>query len=61
MRLEIAIKAAHRRTRQTYGAERMQRGLAEDGIIAGICRIKRIKRKSWVPRSVDLIVSLYLA
>ena len=45
MRLEVAIKAAHRRTRQTYGAERMQRELAEDGIKVGICRIKRIKRK----------------
>ncbi|MCX7912929.1 MAG: IS3 family transposase, partial [Dehalococcoidales bacterium] len=35
MRLEVAIKAAHRRTRQTYGAERLQRELAEDGIIVG--------------------------
>ena len=45
MRLEVVIKAAHRRTRQTYGAERLQRELAEDGIRVGICRIKRIKRK----------------
>ena len=45
MLLEVAIKAAHRRTRQTYGAERLQRELAEDGIRVGICRIKRIKRK----------------
>jgi len=44
-RLEVAIKAAHRRTRQTYGAERLQRELAEDGIRVGICRIKHIKRK----------------
>ena len=29
MRLEVEIKAAHRRTRQTYGAERMQHELAE--------------------------------
>ena len=40
-RLEVAIKAAHERTRQTYGAERLQRELAEDGIRVGICRIKR--------------------
>ena len=40
-----AIKAAHKRTRQTYGAERMQHELIEHGIRAGICRIKRIKRK----------------
>jgi len=45
IRLEVAIKAAHRRTRQTYGAERLQRELAEHGISVGICRIKRIKRK----------------
>ncbi len=45
IRLEIAIKAIHRRTRQTYRAERLQRELAEDGISVGICRIKRIKRK----------------
>jgi putative transposase len=45
IRLEIAIKAAHRRTRRTYGAERLQRELAKDGIRVGICRIKRIKRK----------------
>jgi transposase InsO family protein len=45
MRLEVAIKAAHRRTRQIYGAERLQRELARDGISVGICRIKRIKRK----------------
>jgi transposase InsO family protein len=45
IRLEVEIKAAHKRTRQTYGAERLQRELAEDGVIVGICRIKRIKRK----------------
>jgi len=45
MRLEVAIRAAHRRTRQTYGAERLQRELAEEGMRVGIYRIKRIKRK----------------
>jgi len=45
MRLEIEIKAAHRRTRQTYGAERMQYDLAEHGVRVGICRLKRIRRK----------------
>jgi len=44
-RLEMEIRAAHKGTRQTYGAERLQRELAEDGIRVGICRIKRIKRK----------------
>jgi len=45
MRLEVEIKAAHRRTRQTYGAERLQRELAGHGVRVGICRIKRIRRK----------------
>jgi transposase InsO family protein len=45
MRLEIEIRAAHRRTRQTCGPERLQRELAEHGIQAGICRIRRIRKK----------------
>jgi len=45
MRLEVEIKAAHCRTRQTYGAERMQHELAEHGVRVGICRLKRIRRK----------------
>jgi putative transposase len=44
-RLEAEIRAAHKRTRQTYGAERLQHDLAEHGIQVGICRIKRIRRK----------------
>src|SRR3990172_11073746 len=44
MRLEVEIKAAHKRTRQTYGPERLQHDLAEHGIRVGICRIKRIRR-----------------
>ena len=45
MRLEVEIKAAHRRTRQTYGAERMQHELVDHGLRVGICRLKRIRRK----------------
>ena len=45
VRLEVEIKAAHKRTRQTYGAERLQHELAEHGVQVGICRIKRIRRK----------------
>ena len=44
-RLEVEIKAAHRRTRQVYGAEKLQYDLAEHGIKVGVCRIKRIRRK----------------
>jgi putative transposase len=45
LRLELEIKAAHRRTRQTYGAERLQHELAEHGVMVGICRLKRLRRK----------------
>ena len=45
MRLEVEIKAAHKRTRQTYGPERLQHDLAEHGILVGICRIRRIRKR----------------
>jgi len=45
LRLEVEIKAADRRTKQTYGAERLQCDLAEHGVQVGICRIKRIRTK----------------
>jgi putative transposase len=44
-RLEAEIKAAHRRTRETFGAERLQHELSEHGIKAGVCRIRRIRKK----------------
>jgi transposase InsO family protein len=45
MRLEVEIKAAHKRTRETYGPERLQHDMAEHGVQVGICRIKRIRKK----------------
>ena len=44
-RLEIEIRAAHRRTRETYGPERLQRDLATHGLRIGVHRIKRLRRK----------------
>ena len=44
-RLEIEIKAADKRTRNTCGPERLQRDLAEHGVQAGVCRIKRLRKK----------------
>lgn len=44
-RLEVEIKAAHKRTRQTCGSERLQHDLAEHGVQVGVCRIKRIRKK----------------
>jgi len=45
VRLELEIRAADKRSRQTYGAERLQHELAEHGIRVGICRIRRIRKK----------------
>ena len=45
VRLELEIRAAHQRNRQTYGPERLQRDLAEHGVRVGVCRIKRIRQK----------------
>jgi putative transposase len=44
-RLEIEIRAAHQRTRQTCGPERLQQDLAAHGVKVGICRIRRIRKK----------------
>jgi putative transposase len=54
-RLEVEIRAAHKRTRQTYGAERLQQDLAEHGIQVGICRIKRIRRKLKLPVAENIL------
>jgi len=44
-RLEVEIRAAHKRTRQSCGPERLQKDLAEHGVHVGVCRIKRIRKK----------------
>jgi len=44
-RLEVAIRAAHVRTRQTYGPERLQAELRDEGYVTGIGRIKRLRKK----------------
>jgi transposase InsO family protein len=45
MRLEVEIKAAHKRTRRTCGPKRLQEDLAAHGVKAGISRIRRIRKK----------------
>jgi len=44
-RLEVEIKAAHKRTRETCGPERLQRDLKAHGITVGTSRIRRIRKK----------------
>ncbi len=44
-RLEIEIKAAHKRTRKTCGPERLQKDLAGHGVKVGISRIRRIRKR----------------
>ncbi len=42
MRLLVAIKAAHQRGRGTYGSKKIRAELAEQGIVVGLNRIKRL-------------------
>jgi len=44
-RLRVAAQAAHQRTRQTYGAVRLQRELAADGFRASLDAVKRVRRE----------------
>jgi putative transposase len=44
-RLEVEIKAAHKRTRGTCGPEILQQDLAAHGVKVGICRIRKIRKK----------------
>jgi transposase InsO family protein len=44
-RLEVEIRAAHMRTRQTCGPERLQQDLAAHGVKVGVFRIRRIRTK----------------
>lgn len=44
-RLGIEIKAAHKRTRGTFGPERLQHDLAAHGVKVGVCRIRKIRKK----------------
>ena len=44
LRLTVAIKAAHARGRGIYGPLKIQTELAAQGVIAGINRIKRLRK-----------------
>jgi hypothetical protein len=44
-RLELEIIAAHKRTEETYGPERLQKELACHSVHIGVHRIKRIRRQ----------------
>jgi transposase InsO family protein len=44
-RLEVAIQAAHKRTRASYGPERLQAELRDEGCPASVGRIKRLRKK----------------
>ena len=44
-RLEVAMQAAHKRTRASYGPERLQAELRDEGFPASVGRIKRLRKK----------------
>lgn len=44
-RLKVAAQAAHQRTRQTYGAGRLQKELAADGFPVSLGTVKSVRRE----------------
>ena len=44
-RLGVEIRAAHQRTRETYGAVRLQNNLVENGVEITIHRVRRMRKK----------------
>lgn len=45
-RLEVVIRAAHKRTREICGPERLQQDIAaHDGVQVGVHRVKRIRKQ----------------
>ena len=43
-RLAVEIRAAHKRTRETYGPERLQKDLVANGVKISVHRVKRIRK-----------------
>jgi putative transposase len=44
-RLEAQVRAAHERTRETFGPQRLQSDLADHGVHIGVHRIRRLRAK----------------
>jgi putative transposase len=45
-KLKVVISAAHKRTRETCGPERLQQDIAEqEGLLIGVHRIKRLRKE----------------
>ena len=44
-RLEVEIKAAHQRTRATYGAERLQEDMQAHGVDTSVYRVRKLRKK----------------
>jgi putative transposase len=44
-RLELEIRAAHQRTRQTFGPERLKDNLDKNGVNTSLYKVKRLRKK----------------
>lgn len=44
-RLEVAIRAAHRKSRGAHGPKKLKQDLVDEGIMVGECRIRRIRKR----------------
>ncbi|MCA8095417.1 hypothetical protein LGM65_31880 [Burkholderia anthina] len=47
-RLEAEVLAAHQRTRESFGPERLQQHLEERGVRIGVHRIRRLRRSEYI-------------
>ena len=47
-RLRVAIRAAHKKTRETYSAKRLHAELVSEGFVAGRDRIARLRREEGI-------------
>jgi transposase InsO family protein len=52
-RLETEVLAAHQRTRESFGPERLQKHLEQRGVCVGVHRIKRLRRKLGLIQHTD--------
>ena len=50
-RLEAEVLAAHQRTRESFGPERLQKHLDGHGVRVGVHRIKRLRKKPFTCRA----------
>ena len=54
-RITVLIRAAHTKTRFSYGAKRLQDELAKEGLYVGRDRIARLRREAGIQREFGVV------